>query len=80
MPCPHDNVRLRARGQPFTDSNIILMGASFYCADCGMKFRAVGVPDGINFDSPGTTDHGEVTVFPLVPIDEVPQLQQVGTC
>ncbi len=73
-------MRLRARGQPFTDTNIILMGASFYCGDCGMKFRELGVSAGINFDAPCTTDKGEVTVFPLVPIDEEPQLQQVGTC
>lgn len=80
MPCLHANVRLRSRGQPFEDSNIILMGASFYCADCGVRFRAIGVPDGVTHEAPGTVNDGEVTVFPLVPVGEEPRTIKVGRC
>lgn len=69
--CEHD-VRLRSRGQPFTDSNIILVGVQFYCDLCGVTFKSVGVAAGVNHSAPGTTDEGEVTVFPVCPADEEP--------
>lgn len=80
MPCQHANVRLSARGQPFFDSNVILMEACFYCADCGIKFRSVGVPDGVNTDAPGSLAAGLITILPIVPLGEEPRVEKVGRC
>lgn len=75
--CTHI-VRLRARGDQFLDSNIIMLAVEAYCERCGATFRAVGVASGVNPDAPGLTDDGERVVFPLVPIGEEPE--RVGRC
>ena len=69
-----------AGGETFLDSNIVMMGLRFYCERCQMPFRAIGVPEGVNPTAPGTTDEGEVTVFPLVPMGEEPETVGVGRC
>ena len=77
--CEH-NVSLRARGQPHIDSNIILMATRWTCTKCGQNFRALGVPEVVTTDAPGSADDGETIVFPLVPVGEEPQVLQVGRC
>jgi len=78
--CAHTAVRLKAHGQPFTDSNLILMRVAFFCESCGKSFRAVGIADGVSFDAPSSVDDGETTLFPLVPAGEEPVTERIGTC
>lgn len=77
--CAHD-LRYRVGGESYLDSNIITLSLRFWCERCGASFRALGVPSGITADAPGAADGGEVTVFPLVPIGEEPQMAGVGRC
>lgn len=79
--CAHSNLRIRAlNGQPFTDSNIIMMQVQFVCAGCRRTFTCVGVRDGMSYDAPSTMDGGETMAFPLVPLGEEPQTEVVGRC
>lgn len=73
-------VRLRARGDQFCDSNIIMLAVEVFCENCGTTFRAVGVAHGLNTDAPWVTDDGERLVFPLVPTGEEPQTLGTGRC
>lgn len=75
--CQH-TVRLLAHGQPYFDSNIIMMAAQFRCEKCGRPFRALGIDDDVTTEAPGSA--GDTIVFPLVPIGEEPHTEFVGRC
>lgn len=73
--CPHSSLRLHmAKGQPFSDSNIIMMQVGFACEGCGKLFRAVGVRPGVSYDAPSTLDDGATTMMPIVPVGEEPDV------
>lgn len=77
LKCEHA-VRLLAHGQPYFDSNIIMMCARFTCTKCGQPFRALGVDDDVTTEAPGAA--GDTIVFPLVPSGEEPHTEFVGRC
>jgi hypothetical protein len=77
--CLHSHLRMRVlKGQPFYDSNVILMTTVFACEACGLRFRTIGAHDGVVVDRPSTIDNGATTVLPLVPVGEEPELLAVG--
>ena len=73
-------VRLRAAGEQFNDSNVIVMRIVVYCERCDTVFRALGVRDGVSADCPGLTDDRESVMFPLVPMGEEPETLCAGMC
>ena len=57
-------------------SMVVMIAATFRCDLCGRAFKAVGVEAGVDPERPGS--HGEMMVFPVVPIDEEPHMIRVG--
>jgi hypothetical protein len=70
----HADLRIRASGEQFFDSNIRMMKVRFYCGACGAAFRASGIRVGISIDAPSTMDDGETIAFPIVPVGEEPNV------
>ena len=75
MSCKHDSFDVHAMVNRIEDIKRFHMDIRVKCADCGNPFRFIGLPMGLDFNSPTVEANGQEGRFPIYPAgEEVPGL------